>query len=107
MRPSGPPGGGALAASNERTFRRIQVCVFLDHGRSAPSWGASHAHGERHERTPYSFGLARSELDVVFAIDHPERRGVKLMRRMLTRCIGFDLVHAWRNRGLLLAVDVV
>ncbi len=44
---------------------------------------------------------------VTYSEDAPEGRLFRLARRALRRWLGFDLIHAWRNRRALTNADVV
>ncbi len=83
-----------------------RVFVFLAHG-----FGASWARGELpgiHDAMPYGYHHGREEgLIVTYSEDAPEGRVRRLVRMGLRKWLGFDLVHAWRNRSGLRNADVV
>ncbi|GMA28066.1 glycosyltransferase [Arenivirga flava] len=80
--------------------RERVIFVHLDYGRSEASWRERYARGEVWGETPYSYGTARTaaNLKVGFSVDHKETRLGKFIRRIILFGLGFDLVHAWRNR---------
>jgi glycosyltransferase involved in cell wall biosynthesis len=83
-----------------------RVFVFLGHG-----FGASWSRGELpglNEEQPYGYHhAAESGCDVTYSRDAPENRLTRLFRLGARRLIGFDLLHAWRNRRNLFDTDVV
>ena len=79
---------------------------------SAPiSWRERHARGEiAGLNEPYPFGYYRAASDgwrIEHSQDADEGRITEFVRRCLTRLLGFDLIHAWRNRRKLFAADIV
>jgi glycosyltransferase involved in cell wall biosynthesis len=57
---------------------------------------------------PYGYHYAQGQgWSVACSEDGQEGPVAKLMRRILGRILGFDLVHAWRNRDALRSADVV
>lgn len=85
--------------------------VLLGHGFGATSWQHRFSAGlipGVNEQLPY--GYFRAE-DVRWSIRYSEDKNESLLtqvsRRSLQRFIGFDLIHAWRNRRALLAADIV
>jgi hypothetical protein len=57
--------------------------------------------------TPYGYGLAVEWFDLTWAQSHPESPRVRRWRIALAGRLGFDVVHAWRNRRVLFAADAV
>ena len=56
----------------------------------------------------YGYHHAESdEFRLTYSQDGRENRVVSLARRALKAALGFDIVHAWRNRAALLATDVI
>jgi glycosyltransferase involved in cell wall biosynthesis len=93
------------------TTPTIRVFVHLARGFGAAQWQARWKRGDiigLNERLPYGFGLARHDGCVVeYSEDRCEgplgaacRLGVRLV-------LGFDLVHAWRNRSGLRAAEII
>ena len=57
---------------------------------------------------PYGYHYAQgSGWSIVGSEDQQEGKVIELFRRTLGRILGFDLVHAWRNRGALRSADVI
>jgi glycosyltransferase involved in cell wall biosynthesis len=60
------------------------------------------------EAMPYGYHHANDEGCIVaYSEDAAESRFLRLMRMSLRRLLGFDLIHAWRNRRGLHDADVV
>lgn len=76
-----------------------KIFVHLGYGLDARRYAERFRQGLEVDETPYGFGLA-SELgcEPVFSRDADETPVVRLVRRALKRLLGFDLMHAWRNR---------
>lgn len=100
-------------ASNTETAQHepIRVFVHLAHGFGASKWRAKWERGEiigLNECLPYGFFWARDHGCVVeYSQDRREGPlgvGLRLGVRLL---LGFDLVHAWRNRHRIYAADIV
>jgi glycosyltransferase involved in cell wall biosynthesis len=86
---------------------RPRVTVHLDQGQSLDAWAARFEGGRAWERTPYSYGEAASAVRLRFSSDTQEGRWGRLTRKALAKALGFDLIHAWRNRGAIFDCDVV
>lgn len=84
-----------------------RVAVILRHGQSAESWSARYRDGRTWDETAYGYHLAGSVTRMRWSRDYGENRTQNAMRRATRRVLGFDLVHAWRNRALLRWADVV
>ena len=84
----------------------IRVFVFLGHG-----FGASWARGELpgiNEARPYGYYHAQDNGCIVtYSMDAQESRPIGFARLGLRKCLGFDLIHAWRNRRAILEADAV
>ena len=91
--------------------RPINVFVFLGHGFGANTWERRFSLGlipGINERLAYGYYRAACEgWSVEYSRDQDEARYIKLLRLMLRKTLGFDLVHAWRNKQQLLSADVV
>jgi glycosyltransferase involved in cell wall biosynthesis len=64
--------------------------------------------GKSPDETPY--GLHHAEefgWEVTNSVDKPESPTASLFRKVCKRILGFDLVHAYRNRKLIQASDIV
>jgi glycosyltransferase involved in cell wall biosynthesis len=83
-----------------------RVFVFLAHG-----FGASWARGELpgiNEAMPYGYHHGREEGCIInYSEDTPEGSFRRLMRLGLRRWLGFDMIHAWRNRNRLRNANVI
>ncbi|WP_185275920.1 glycosyltransferase [Leifsonia shinshuensis] len=86
---------------------RPRVTVHLDQGQSLDAWTARFDDGRAWERTPYSYGEASAAVRLRFSADARETRWGRLARKAFARVLGFDLIHAWRNRDGILDCDVV
>ena len=102
-----PPtlAGGRPAANSVRVF------VFLGHGFGASNWTQrwkSGRIGGINERLPYGyFHAAGYGWTIEYSEDKPEHRLMKYGRSALRLILGFDLIHAWRNRKAIRAADVI
>lgn len=86
---------------------RRRVAVLLNHSQDPATWEARYLEGEATDTTPYGYGLAAEWFDLTWARSHEESARVRRWRIALAGRLGFDLVHAWRNRRVLFAADVV
>jgi len=86
----------------------VKIYVHLGHGLDSRAYAKRFKRGLEPDRSPYGFGLAAQDgADLVFSADHAESPSVKFCRRLLRRLIGFDLLHAWRNRHRWADCDVI
>ncbi|PLZ04259.1 glycosyl transferase [Burkholderia sp. WAC0059] len=73
-------------------------------------YGADPRHYRKGEQIGCLYGYHHAESDE-FALDYAEdareSQPVRLVRRALKAALGFDFIHAWRNRRAILAADVV
>ena len=82
--------------------------VHLAYGIAAAQFRERYAAGEVPDETPYGFHHAQSMgWEVTFSDDPAESKLGRLLRKGLLRLLGFDLVHAWRNREQIRNADVV
>lgn len=71
-------------------------------------WQENYLSGKHPERTPYAYHLAEDQGCAVSFSVHPEESGASsLVRRIGTRLLGFDLIHAWRNSARMMNADVI
>jgi glycosyltransferase involved in cell wall biosynthesis len=91
--------------------KKIRAFVHLARGFGATHWQAKWDRGEvigLNERLPYGFFWAQEAgCAVEYSEDHQEGRlgtGLRLAMRAL---LGFDLVHAWRNRHGIFNAEIV
>lgn len=93
-------------AAGVQTARR--VFVHLAEGQDAAKWRARYDRGEVPDAVPYGYHHAGSEtLKLAYSTDAAESRPARLVRKGLTRILGFDLIHAWRQREQFRQADVV
>jgi glycosyltransferase involved in cell wall biosynthesis len=100
-----------LTEPNHVPDKALRVFVLLAHGFGAQRWRERWAKGElavTHEQLPYGyFHCAGDNCEVQYSEDAPETRPTQFLRICLRRLLGFDLIHAWRNRERIKAADVV
>ena len=86
----------------------MRVHVHLGHGLDAERYERRFRQGLEVDASPYGFAEARGlGCALSFSTDHAESPAVRWCRRALKRLLGFDLVHAWRNRALWQRADVL
>ncbi|HVC53153.1 MAG TPA: glycosyltransferase [Stellaceae bacterium] len=89
----------------------IRVFVLLARGFGAPQWQARWDRSEiigLNERLPYGFSLAQEEGCVVeYSEDRRESPLGTACRLGARLVLGFDFIHAWRNRRGILAAEIV
>jgi glycosyltransferase involved in cell wall biosynthesis len=84
-----------------------RVFVLLERGLSLDAWQRPAAGSSVNSPTPYGYGAAAGVVDLTWSTDGEEMRAGGLLRHVLRKALGFDLVHAARNRRALRAADVV
>jgi len=93
------------------TEPRLRVFAHLAHGFDAERWEASWTRGEIvgvNDRKPYGYyRAAEFGADVAHSRDGTEGLPGKAIRLGLRALLGFDLLHAWRNRAGILSADAV
>lgn len=87
--------------------RRPRVVVLLGHDQDPQQWRKRYAAGETLDETPYGYEYAQRWCDVVWATSHPESRLIRRVRGRIAAWLGYDLVHAWRNRRIISEADIV
>lgn len=89
----------------------VRVFVHLGHGFGAESWRRRQALGLIPGLNDYlAYGYYRAGgngWSIRYSEDKREDRLSKLFRIALRKLLGFDLIHAWRNRKWLLSADIV
>lgn len=89
----------------------IQVFVHLAYGFDSIIWQRRWRTGELlgiNEEFPYGYFRAIDYgCQVTYSTDTPETKPAKLLRLGLRGVLGFDIVHAWRNRRGIQACDVI
>ena len=90
---------------------QVRVFVLLGHGFGADRWRERHARGEiAGLNEPFPFGYFRAAgcgWTIEHSRDADEGPITAFVRRCITRALGFDIIHAWRNRHKLFGADVV
>lgn len=89
------------------TARRPTVAILLHPDQDPVVWAERHARAQTLDRTPYGYERAADEFDLVWGRAQPETRFGRALRRRTLRWLGFDLLHAWRNRRIVLRADVI
>jgi glycosyltransferase involved in cell wall biosynthesis len=91
--------------------RHVKVFVHLGHGFGGQSWTQRHAVGSipgLNDRLAYGYYHASGNgWSVEYSEDARENALTRFCRIALRRMIGFDLIHAWRNRMGLFGADIV
>jgi hypothetical protein len=102
--------GGALVPVTAYD-RPIRVFVHLAHGFGASQWEAKWKRSEIigiNDRLPYGYFWAREDRCLVeYSEDKEEWLVGKLVRLGIRALLGFDFVHAWRNRRGIGRAEVV
>jgi glycosyltransferase involved in cell wall biosynthesis len=97
--------------SSEGAGGVIRVFVHLARDKDAESWRKAKAEGRLvgiNDDTPYGYGRAeRMGCRVAFSRSRRESRAEAIFRLALRAALGFDLVHAWRQRAAIVWADVV
>lgn len=113
MTSSAEPAEPAAAegAAHPRTLEDMALFVHLAHGTDAGQWRERWDRGELigvNEPSPYGYARCRGAFrSLGFSRDARERLPSRLLRLGIRGVLGFDLVHAWRNRGGILGSDVI
>jgi glycosyltransferase involved in cell wall biosynthesis len=93
------------------TEGKVKVFVHLGYGFGATSWKRRYSRGlipGLNEPLPYGYFRAADDRWLIeYSEDKQESRLTQLFRRGLQWSMGFDLLHAWRNRGQMRDADVV
>ena len=91
--------------------RRTAVFVFLGEGFGASWWQNAWKAGKIpgiNERLPYGyFHAANESWSLTHSEDREESAPRRLLRRMIRKILGFDLIHAWNHREQLSDCDIV
>ena len=82
--------------------------VHLKYGLDVARYRQKSLRGEVPDVTPYGFHHAESMgWRLTYSVDKPETFLSNFVRRALTRLLGFDILHAYRNRKLITSADIV
>lgn len=91
--------------------REVRIFIHLARGFDARIWEKSWREGTLigfNSRSPYGYHLAEHHgFEVQFSQDRPEGLISKSLRLAVRAVLGFDLLHAWRNRHDALKADVI
>ena len=100
-----------LYSGCSRAERPLRVFVFLAHGFGGQQWTERWSRGEIpgiNESLPYGYHHAAGKhCAVEHSEDANEKLVTKLARRGMRELLGFDIIHAWRNRKALFEADIV
>lgn len=98
-------------ADRQTSGVELRVFVHLAENKDAERWKASWADGSLvgiNDDTPYGYGRANALGCVVsFSKAYPETMAGKFLRYGTRLLLGFDFVHAWRQRKELETADVI
>ncbi len=84
-----------------------RVAVLLAYDQDPERWRRRFERGEALDETPYGYERAQGDAELVWATSSAESAFARRVRHRMAGFLGFDLVHAWRNRRLLFDADVV
>lgn len=84
-----------------------KVAVLLAYAQDPVAWQNRFERGEVMDRTPYGYERASAWFDMRWARSHQEGRVISRVRRALCTHLGFDLVHAWRNKSTLRTASII
>src|ERR1700736_5731118 len=91
--------------------RHVKVFVFLGYGFGGQSWIQRHAVGSipgLNDRLAYGYYRASGNgWSIEYSEDARENALTRFCRIALRKIMGFDLIHAWRNRKGLFGAHIV
>jgi glycosyltransferase involved in cell wall biosynthesis len=106
-----PPDSSLHIKQVDSRARRIKVFVHLVHGFGVNRWSEAWAKGEMPgilDKLPYGYyHAADDQYEIHYSEDVNESWVTRFIRLALRRALGFDLLHAWRNRVGLHEADIV
>ena len=85
----------------------VHVLVLMDYGRGLKTWKNRKARNQVSESVPYGYRSSNSDWQIEFSEDANENWFMNRSRRLLSRILGFDLVHVWRHRRQAGRADIV
>lgn len=101
----------AQTASAAQTPAAFNAFVHVAYGYDARKWRENWRAGKvpgLNEEFPYGYHrAAQYGAHVAYATDHPESKPTKFLRYGLRAILGFDFLHAWRNREEIFRSHVV
>ncbi len=86
---------------------RISAAVLLAYDQDPVEWRRRHEAGTTPDATPYGYERAAEWVDLRWAESTRESSLSRRVRTSIAGRLGFDAVHAWRNRRMLWAADVI
>jgi glycosyltransferase involved in cell wall biosynthesis len=87
---------------------RLSVFVHLSYGLDAEKWREKYEAGLVPDEVPYGYHHAENRSYLIrFSSDKPENKVMNICRRAVSRILGFDVIHAWRNRKGIFNCDVI
>lgn len=96
---------------NTDGMQLMKVHIHLAYGYGEANWSRKFDDGRLigvNERMPYGYRHAEPLVSTMTAsVDHPEGRLRRLARLGTRAILGFDFVHAWRNRAAICDADIV
>lgn len=99
------------AMDTDATSPKLSVFVHLAYGFSAESFNSRYRNGKLIGiNEPYAYGYHRAEkygCVVQYSTDHTEGLFEKLVRYAARATLGFDIVHAFRNRRSFFKSDLI
>lgn len=85
----------------------LNVYVHLDHNLDTVEYEKLFNAGKAPDLAPYGFHLAKDFVaSLTFSISHKETILSKILRKVFKRILGFDLLHAFRNRKKFEQCDI-
>lgn len=85
----------------------MRIHVHLARGFSLDSWEKGFSEGRYPDASPYGYHHLCTSHKLSWSIDCPETTVGRLCRLILKKLLGFDIVHAFRNRRLWASADVI
>lgn len=89
----------------------VKVFVHLGHGFGVRNWKRRYSLGlipGLNDSSPYGYHRAAGDgWTIEYSQDAVENSLISFFRRALHRVLGFDLIHAWRNRKEIFSADIV
>jgi glycosyltransferase involved in cell wall biosynthesis len=99
--------GKGEAVADKGADVRPSVYVHLAHGHSPNTWAKAYEEGLVFEKQPYGYHWAQPWVRLSYSTDAPESKMGSGFRRGLRFLLGFDLVHAFRNRKRVEEAQVI
>lgn len=96
-----------IAAEARTDSHMLNLYIHLDWGRSRQRWTQLYLGGQVADKDPYCYAVLERYFRVAYSIDRSESRLRAFTRRGLAWVLGFDLIHAWRNREQIRSADIV